>query len=164
MEWVAFWVLAVLAVASAMVVLTHRNEVICALALAFNLVSISGLYFLLDAQFIGFLQLIVYAGAIMVLILFVVMLLSLGNERYARKSGWIQPWLAMGFTWVFASVLGVALWQADLPPLGEPAAGFGTVAAVGGDLFSKFFYPFEVISLLLIAAMIGAVLLAKRRL
>ena len=65
------------AVASAMVVLTHRNEVICALALAFNLVSISGLYFLLDAQFIGFLQLIVYAGAIMVLILFVVMLLRL---------------------------------------------------------------------------------------
>ena len=61
-------------------------------------------------------------------------------------------------------VLALVLWWTDLEPLGEPAAGFGTVSQLGTELFSTFFYPFEVISLLLIAAMVGAVILAKRRL
>ena len=78
MESIAFIVLSVLAVASALVVVlpVFKNAVICALALALNLVCIAGFFFLLQAQFIGFLQVIVYAGAIMVLILFVLMLLN----------------------------------------------------------------------------------------
>ena len=162
MEMLAFFVLAVLAVASALVVLTRRNEVVCALALAFNLASIAGFYFLLGAQFIGFLQIIVYAGAIMVLIVFVVMLLNLGEERYPER-GRAQKWLAPILSLIFAVVLGTVLWKTEPLGLGEPPPDFGTVAVLGRELFTRYFYPFEVISLLLVAAMIGAVLLAKRR-
>jgi len=162
MEMLAFFVLAVLAVASALVILTRRNEVVCALSLAFNLASIAGFYFLLGAQFIGFLQIIVYAGAIMVLIVFVIMLLNLGEERYPER-GRIQGWLAPVFALVFAVILAAVLWKSEPLGLGEPPSDFGTVAVLGRELFSRFFYPFEVISLLLVAAMIGAVLLAKRR-
>ena len=164
MELVGFFILAVLAVSSALVVLTHRNEVICALALAFNLGAIAGFYFLLGAQFIGFLQIIVYAGAIMVLIVFVIMLLNLGVENYPERKGTLQRWLAPGLSLLFAAVLAVVLWRIGPSALEPPAPEFGTVEALGRELFSRFFYPFEVISLLLVAAMIGAVLLAKRRL
>jgi NADH:ubiquinone oxidoreductase subunit 6 (subunit J) len=76
----AYVVLAVLALVSAVVVVWHRNPVVAALALAFNLVSIAGFYLVMDAQFLALLQVIVYAGAIMVLILFVIMLLNLRQE------------------------------------------------------------------------------------
>jgi uncharacterized MnhB-related membrane protein len=79
-----------LLVASALVVITHRNPVTSAVALAFNLVAIAGLYMVLDAQFIGLLQVIVYAGAIMVLILFVIMLLNLREEAKAHPAGTFQ--------------------------------------------------------------------------
>ena len=167
METVAFLVLATLALASAMVVVLPvvRNAVICALALAFNLVAIAGLFFLLDAQFIGFLQVIVYAGAIMVLILFVLMLLNIRDEQRSGASGLFQrvvgPLLAIAF-------LAILIWtvRGASPGTGFPAvsAEFGTVSALGHDLFTRFFYPFEAISLLLVVAMVGAVLLAKRRL
>jgi NADH-quinone oxidoreductase subunit J len=160
----AFFVLAILAVSSALVVLTHRNEVICALALAFNLAAIAGFYFLLGAQFIGFLQIIVYAGAIMVLIVFVVMLLNLGEENYPERGGVIQRRLAPLLSLAFAAALAIVLWRMGAAQLPSPSAEFGTVEALGRELFTRFFYPFEVISLLLVAAMIGAVLLAKRRL
>ena len=164
MELIGFFVLAVLAVTSALVVLTHRNEVICALALVFNLAAIAGFYFLLGAQFIGFLQILVYAGAIMVLIVFVIMLLNLGAESYPDKSGGLQRWLAPPLSLLFAAVLAVVLWRIGPSALESPSAEFGTVAVLGRELFSRFFYPFEIISLLLVAAMVGAVLLAKRRL
>jgi len=164
MELLAFFVLSVLAVSSALVVVTHRNEVICALGLAFNLVSIAGFYFLLGAQFIGFIQLIVYAGAIMVLILFVVMLLGLAEESYPTTTGRIQRRAAPILSLLFTVVLAFVLLRADLKGFGEKAAGFGSVGDVGRELFGRFFYPFEVISLLLVAAMVGAVIMAKRRL
>jgi len=83
METLAFIVLTVLTIASGLIVALPivRNAVICALALAFNLVAIAGFFFLLNAQFIGFLQVMVYAGAIMVLILFVLMLLNIRDEQ-----------------------------------------------------------------------------------
>ncbi len=164
METVAFFVLAVVAIASAVVVITHRNSVMCALALAFNLVAIAGFYLLLDAQFVALLQVIVYAGAIMVLILFVIMLLNLQEEARPHPSGLFQRWLAPLATLAFVAVLGRALFAAGPSELGARPPGYGTVASVGQELFARFYYPFEVISLLLVAAMVGAVLLAKRRL
>ena len=165
METVAFWVLALLAVSSAGVVLYHRNQIICALALAFNLVSIAGFFFLLDAQFIGFLQIIVYAGAIMVLILFVLMLLNIQDEKALAGPGFFQRYLGALGSVAFLAIVGAAVYAS-----GEggryPAASsaFGTVRELGLELFTRYFYPFEVISLLLVVAMIGAVLLAKRKL
>jgi NADH-quinone oxidoreductase subunit J len=164
MEAIAFLVLTVLAISSAMVVITHRNQVICALALAFNLLSIAGFYFLLGAQFIGFLQIIVYAGAIMVLILFVVMLLNLGQSEEAMTGRRIQRWLAPVVTIFLALILFFAIRRGPQEGFQAEVEEFGTVAEVGRELFGRFFYPFEVISLLIVAAMVGAVLLAKRRL
>ncbi len=164
MELIAFFVLAVLAVASALVVITHRNPVISALALGINLCSIAGFYLVLRAQFIALLQVIVYAGAILVLIVFVIMLLNLRDEARQRPSGSIQRWLGPILAVAFAVILGRAILQGAGRGLTAPGPGFGTVESLGRDLFTRFYYPFEVISLLLIVAMVGAVLLAKRRL
>ena len=163
MESAAFFVLAVLTVASALVVITHRNPVVCALALAFHLVGIAGLFLLLGAQFLALLQVIVYAGAIMVLILFVVMLLNLGEETKAGSHGRVQAWLAPVLAAALAAVLAKAILSWSAPASRVESGDYGTAGSVGVELFTRFFYPFEVISLLLVAAMIGAVVLAKKR-
>ena len=164
METIAFFVLAVLAVASAIVVITHRNPVICALALAVNLITIAGFYLVMRAQFIALLQVIVYAGAILVLILFVIMLLNLREELRGQSPGTFQRWLAPLLALVFAWVLGRAMLSSSSETLAPAPPGFGTAASVGRELFARFYYPFEALSLLLVVAMAGAVLLAKRRL
>jgi len=165
MELAAFGILTVLALFSAGVVVWHRNPVVCALALAFNLVSIAGFYMLLNAQFMALLQIIVYAGAIMVLILFVIMLLNLPEEQRRPGSGMIQGGLGFVLAVAFAAVAGWMITRGvGEGGFAQPTPGFGTVRALGTELFSTYFYAFEAISLLLVVAMIGAVLLAKRRL
>jgi NADH-quinone oxidoreductase subunit J len=165
METIAFIVLAVLALASAGIVVWHRNPVICALALAFNLVAIAGFYMLLNAQFLALLQVIVYAGAIMVLILFVIMLLNLQTEARRPRSGMIQGVLGFLLAVALAGLLGVVMARGfESDGFTTASEGFGTAGALGLELFSSYFYPFEAVSLLLLVAMIGAVLLAKRRL
>jgi NADH-quinone oxidoreductase subunit J len=106
----------------------------------------------------------VYAGAILVLIVFVIMLLNLKDEARQRESGSIQRWLGPLLAIAFAVILGRAIVAGAGLGLSAPRPGFGTVETLGRELFTRFFYPFEVISLLLIVAMVGAVLLAKRRL
>ena len=160
----AFVVLALLAVVSAVVVVWHRNPIVSALALAFNLVAIAGLYMVMDAQFLALLQVIVYAGAIMVLILFVIMLLNLRQELRGRDSGMLPRLLGPTLAVLLAGLLVRVLWRSVISGFAPPTPEFGTVASVGRELFGTFFYPFEAISLLLVAAMVGAVLLAKRRL
>ena len=165
LETVAFVLLATLAVVSALVVVLHRSPVISALALAFNLVSIAGFYLFLNAQFIALLQVIVYAGAIMVLVLFVIMLLSITTEQGLHRSGRVQRVAAPLLS---AACAGVLVFAVARGSEGEAfvvsSADFGTVRQVGLELFSTYFYAFEAISLLLVVAMIGAVLLAKKRL
>jgi NADH-quinone oxidoreductase subunit J len=167
MSWAAFIFLTVLAVGSAVVVAVPvvRSSVLSALALVLHLVAIAAFFFLLDAQFVGFLQVIVYAGAIMVLILFVLMLLNVRDEQTLGRSGVVQRWLAPLLAVVFAGILvGAVTGSAEPGEFPAASAGFGTVGALGLELFGRFFYPFEAISLLLVVAMVGAVLLAKRRL
>ncbi len=170
METLGFVVLATLALFSAAVVVFHRKPVVCALALAFNLVSIAGFYLLLDAQFLALLQVIVYAGAIMVLFLFVIMLLNLGHDYQADLRG--LPALVVG-----SVVFGLTAWlisRAFTSPTTQVARGpgmlpadalaeHGAVGAVALPLFREYVVGFEVTSLLLLAAIIGAILLAKRR-
>ena len=165
LETIAFILLATMALASALIVVFHRSPIISALALAFNLVSIAGFYMLLNAQFLALLQIIVYAGAIMVLILFVVMLLSIQAEGTMHRSGIFQRLLAPLLALGCAGLIGWAVFNgSDGGRFAVPSSGFGTVRQVGTELFSTFFYAFEAISLLLVVAMVGAVLLAKRRL
>src|SRR5258705_10951327 len=163
MELIAFYVLALLLIASALVVITNRNPVTSAVALAFNLVAIAGLYMVLDAQFIGLLQVIVYAGAIMVLILFVIMLLNLREEARAHPAGTFQRVLAPAAALLFAIVIGRGVWSSGPSSFPARTEGFGTAASLGLSLFTRYYYPFEAISLLLVVAMIGAVILAKRK-
>jgi len=165
LETVAFVVLATLALASATVVVFHRTPVVSALALAFNLVAIAGFYLLLNAQFLALLQVIVYAGAIMVVILFVIMLLSIANEPGLHRSGTIHTVLAPLIALGCAAAMGLAVYRgSEGPAYVVSSTDFGTVRSIGTDLFTTFFYAFEAISLLLVVAMVGAVLLAKRRL
>ena len=165
METFAFIVLAFLAIVAASVVVLHRNPVVSAMALAANLLCIAGLYLLLSAQFIALLQILVYAGAILVLILFVIMLLNLQREKSAVFSvGFVQRWLGPILAVAFVALIAAGVAAMPSSAFGAPQVSFGSVSSVGTELFGRFFYPFEVISLLLVAAMVGAVLLAKRRL
>ena len=165
MELVAFVILSTMTLVSGLVVIRHRNKVVAALALAANLVSIAGFYLLINAQFLALLQVIVYAGAIMVLILFVIMLLNLPDEARKPGVGGVQGVLGVLLAIAFVVILGMALFGAtEGSSFPASTAGYGTVESVGVALFTKFFYAFEAISLLLVVAMIGSVLLAKRRL
>jgi NADH-quinone oxidoreductase subunit J len=165
LETIAFVLLATVLVVSALVVVFHRSPVISALSLVFNLVGIAGFYLVLNAQFIALLQVIVYAGAIMVLILFVIMLLSITNEKGLHRSGAIQRFVAPLAALGCAGALSFAVYKgAAGSTFAVPSSDFGTVRQIGIDLFTTYFYAFEAISLLLVVAMIGAVLLAKRRL
>jgi len=168
---VLFWAFAGLALASALACITRRSPVASALWLVVTLFALAALFVLLDAQFIAVLQLLVYAGAIMVLFLFVIMLLNLGRPGPMDVKGPV----GVGTAFLLGGVLLFQLWilrQAALPasiqlPPGSVARlqqEQGFVAAIAQPLFDTYLIPFEITSLLLRAALVGAVVLAKRRL
>jgi NADH-quinone oxidoreductase subunit J len=160
-----------IAIVSALLCITRRSPIASALWLVVTLFAIAALFVLLDAQFIAVLQVLVYAGAIMVLFLFVIMLLNLGRPGPSDIKG---P-LALGV----AVLLGGAmlfllnpLSRTTLPgsiqlPAGSVAAlqqQRGIIGAVANPLFDAYLIPFEIASVLLLAAIVGAVVLAKRKL
>jgi len=161
-----FYFLGTISVGSALMMVTRRNPVIAALYLILNFFALGGLYLSLHAQFIAFIQILVYAGAIMVLFLFVIMLLNLGDakglkERISLKK-MIAGGLSLGLLMELLYILGFAK---GLPPSQfDKATEIGTVEYIGSQLFTKFLFPFEVTSILLLAAIVGAVVLAKKTL
>jgi NADH-quinone oxidoreductase subunit J len=162
-EMVVFWILAVPLVASAVGVVVARNPVNAAMSLVAAFFFLAGIYVLLTAHLLAFLQVLVYAGAIMVLFLFVIMLLTTGDESFGRAR-----MKAMQVAGIFgaAGVLAVVLKAVDqLGPLPMRMVGpdFGSVKAVGRIVFTQYLLPFEVTSLLLLVAMVGAVVVAKQR-
>jgi NADH-quinone oxidoreductase subunit J len=168
---VVFWVFAVIAIGAAVLCITRRSPVASALWLVTTLFSLAGMFVLLDAQFIAALQVMVYAGAIMVLFLFVIMLLNLGRGNPTDMRGWAGRFVALAL----ALLLGVELWVLVRSPLAGaiqlPAGSLsrvaqerGVVGVISDTLFRTYLVPFEVTSILLLAAIVGAVVLAKRRL
>ncbi len=164
-----WWVFAALTLGGAIGMISGRNPVACLLFLVLSFFSLSALYVLLGAHFIAATQVIVYAGAIMVLFLFVIMLLNLGHDYHAdvRRGAWI----VVGF--VVTGVMGWAISRMVLGPV-DPSDNvapaieasvreLGAVGAIAEPLFRDFLVPFELTSILLLVAIIGAVLLAKRR-
>ena len=146
---------------------TRRNPVIAALYLILNFFALGGLYLSLHAQFIAFIQILVYAGAIMVLFLFVIMLLNLGDEKKLKEKisfkKIVGAGLSFGVLMELMYVFGFS--KASLPPSQfAKATEIGTVEYIGMQLFTKFLFPFEVTSVLLLAAIVGAVILAKKKL
>jgi NADH-quinone oxidoreductase subunit J len=136
---------------------------------AMNLVAafffLAGIYVLLAAHLIAFMQILVYAGAVMVLFLFVIMLLSLGDEHLLKERKSAMQYLGvLGGVGVLA-VLVAAIARAGegMAPLRVPDGAFGTVKAVGNVLFTEYLLPFEATSLLLLVAIVGAVVVAKER-
>ncbi|HEY6092526.1 MAG TPA: NADH-quinone oxidoreductase subunit J [Gemmatimonadales bacterium] len=160
----------VIAMGAGLLCITRNSPVASALWLVVTLFSLAALFVLLDAQFIAALQVLVYAGAIMVLFLFVIMLLNLGRPGPSDIKG---PW-GLAVAVVLAAVLLFQLRvlgsapasAAQLPP-GTVAAiqqQQGMVGAVANPLFDTYLVPFEIASVLLLAAIVGAVVLAKRKL
>jgi NADH-quinone oxidoreductase subunit J len=159
---ILFYSLAVITLVSAMGVIVARNPIYSALSLVLTLFSVAGFYLLLHAEFLAVIQVLTYAGAILVLFVFIIMLLNLKTEELVERG--LSP-LGKGAL----AVIGVALFTAlgfivHLPRLKEQdlPSGFGSVFFVGRELFTTYVIPFEAAGVLLTVALIGAVMLAKR--
>jgi NADH-quinone oxidoreductase subunit J len=182
---VVFYVLAAFAVISALLCIVQRNPVASALWLVSTMFALSAIYVLLHAQFIAAIQVLVYAGAVMVLFLFVIMLLNLGRDAAdlrGRPAQVAAVAIAVGLLGELLllsrispgslSVLNGSGAGAGTPMESFPAgsaglaapAAHGVVGAIAGPLFQTYLIPFEITSVLLLAAAVGAVVLAKRRL
>ena len=171
MQVLSFWLFSGLAIVSALMCITRRSPVVSAMWLVLTMFSLAALFVILGAQFIGAIQVLVYAGAIMVLFLFVIMLLNLGRDEPTDLPGRLGGLIMLGV----GTVLAVELWAVTkIVPAGEirlPAGALesvveqeGAVGAISGPLFRDYIVPFEITSVLLLAAVVGAVVLAKRRL
>ncbi len=163
----AFYVLGSVAVVASLLVIAQKNPIYSVLLLIGSFGALSGLYVLLDAPFVAVIQIIVYAGAIMVLFLFVVMLLNAPHEDTEFDTR-VHPLLRPGPMRVGAVLaLGLAaeLWWAlskgrETGPFGE--ARVDSVATLGRSLFTEYAFAFEVTSILILVAMVGAVVLARK--
>lgn len=162
-NFLLFAALTIVALIGAVGVIVSRNAVYSALYLLLNFATIAGMYIMLGAQFLGMVQIIVYAGAIVVLFLFVVMLIGgeisavrSGTRRYTRAAAVI---LVALFLAAIILVIGRSV-PTSLPAQGAPTAG--SVQAVGATLYTTYLLPFELASVLLLAGMLGGVVLARR--
>lgn len=162
MEAAVFWLFTALALGSAIVVVTHRNPVYSVMSLVVTLFSTAVLFVLLGAPFLAALVVLVYAGAILVLFLFVLMLLNVGRERPSGGGG-LQRVLAIAGSVFFSGLLALLVWRQPLidtsRPLSEELVDVERLATL---LFSRYLLPFEIVGLLLLAAVIAATVLARR--
>lgn len=162
-HYILFFIFAALAVAGALNLLAQRHPIASALSLIVVMGSLAAEYLLLGAEFVAAIQVIVYAGAIMVLFVFVIMLLNAGVEESGGKASRVA--LIFGFPSMLA--LGILLAWVLVKP--NPASGpvgvgamYGPAKALAGQLFRPFLLPFEVTSVLILIAIMGAVVLARR--
>ena len=171
MEAFSFWVFSGVAIISAFLCITRRSPIASALWLVLTLFAIAALFVILQAHFIAAMQVLVYAGAIMVLFLFVIMLLHVGPTESSDLPGWKRRAVMI----VIGAVLVVELWgvskivpdRAIRLPAGEirrMTEQQGAVQVISQTLLRDYLVPFEITSVLLLAAIVGAVVLAKRRL
>jgi NADH-quinone oxidoreductase subunit J len=167
MGFVLFFILAGLMILSAIGVVVVQHPVRSAMCLVMTLFLLAVFFIFLDADFVAALQVVVYAGAIMVVFLFVIMLLNLQQDQPEAIPG-RRGFAALVGASVFALILLLLLRRAGtlLPGPGmttEVAAGFGTTESVGLRLFTEYLLQFEITGLLMLASVIGAVVLAKRK-
>jgi NADH-quinone oxidoreductase subunit J len=160
-----FWLFAALAVIGSIATITRRNAVMAAMCLVGTFIAISGVYLMLLAHFMAAIQVLVYAGAIMVLFVFVVMILNKEEEEPWALRGWFGKAAAGGALVYFLVRLVSVLWtvkgtMAEKPWRAGEFAAYGTTKAVGQQLFTSYLFPFEAISVALLIAILGAVVLA----
>lgn len=176
---ILFFILAIVAIFGALMVVTRKSPVSSAIYLILTMCSLAGLFALLGAIFLAVFQIIVYAGAIMVLFLFVIMLLNLRRDEFGSDPRIVQKYLGFALAGLIliqgAFIVGWALKSlpaaetsisAETPGTGERAEfenQYSSAESVAETLFTRFAYPFEVTSVLLLAAILGAVVIARRR-
>src|SRR5882762_2221564 len=164
LDQIVFYFFATLAMISAVLVVTRRNVVQSAIFLITALLATAGIFLQLHAEFLFIVQVILYAGGIMVLFVFVIMLINLDvsiHQVQFNRQWWLGLLLALGAQ----LILAVALGRSGLP-LGEPAPATAlepSTQLVGRVLFNEYMLPFEIASILLLVAMIGAVVMAKKK-
>jgi NADH-quinone oxidoreductase subunit J len=168
-ESIAFYTLAVLILGFAILVITARNTVHSVLFLVVNFLFVAALYVLLGAQFLAVVQVFVYAGGIVVLYLFVVMLVNLKRPPEVYRDPHRRSRLAFVLACVLLAEIGaIAVWSQVQPTVAtapvSPVAASRNVERVGWLLYTNYLVPFEVASILLLAAMVGAIVLARREL
>ncbi|MDI6803159.1 MAG: NADH-quinone oxidoreductase subunit J [Bacteroidota bacterium] len=165
-DTIVFFILAATSIISAILVITRRSPIVSVVYLVFNFIMLAIIYLTLHAQFIAVIQVIVYAGAIMVLFLFVVLLLNLGKEEMLTEKITYKKRIAIGLAVVMLVqiIIGLTTSFGEYPNRLSPlATQIGTVEHIGKVLFTDYLLPFEIASILLLAAIIGAVVLAKKR-
>ncbi|MEI6260641.1 MAG: NADH-quinone oxidoreductase subunit J [Deltaproteobacteria bacterium] len=165
MQLLMFYIFGLGAVLSATLMVTNIKPVTAAMNLVLTMFFLAGIYVLLDAHLLAALQIIVYAGAVMVLFLFVILLLNVHEKEGAtsRRKVMIQFGSVAIVGSLFIAMASLAEIDPSLIKAGDVANPFGATKAVGRLLFTDFLLPFEVASFLLLAAIVGAVILAKRR-
>jgi len=161
-DLIPFLILAVVAIGSALGMIFSRNTIYSALNLIINLGTVAVFYLLLGAPFLAMAQVTVYAGAIMVLFLFVIMLLGIDQRKEGNELPWQRPVaitlgviLILEAGYVFITRSGV------MPAMTQVADNFGSPTLVGELLFSQYLLPFEITSVLLLVAMVGAIVLTR---
>ena len=168
MELLIFYPLAGFCVALALGVIFNKSPVGSAISLIGMMLGLAGIFVLQQAHFIAILQIIIYAGAIMVLFMFVIMLLNLKqgeDEDWASRDKNLPLSILTGFLAVgILYKITMVLFSVDMDTPASLPDSFGTVAVIGETLFTDFVLPFEVASILLLTAMVGAVVLAKTKL
>jgi NADH-quinone oxidoreductase subunit J len=161
LQQIIFGVLSVISLVSALGVVLSKNPVTSVLCLIVTFFTIAGHYIMLNAQFLAVVHIIVYAGAIMVLFLFVIMLMNLNAEIEPQKRSWLKYAGAISGG-AFLVVLLAALREASMPALLPGANDIGLIANLGKTLFNQYVVPFEVSSILFLSAMVGAVVIGKK--
>lgn len=158
---ILFWILSVVALFSALMVVISKNPVYSVLWLIVTFFSISGHYILLNAQFLAIVNIIVYAGAIMVLFLFVIMLMNLNKDTEPQKNRWLKLAGAVaGGCMLLVLVAALRHTERNMTELGT--GDIGLIQNLGKVLFRDYVVPFELSSILFLSAMVGAVVIGKR--
>jgi NADH-quinone oxidoreductase subunit J len=162
-EQITFGVFAIPLVITAAGVVIARSPMYAAMSLVAAFFFMAGIYVLLSAHLIAFMQVLVYAGAVMVLFLFVIMLLSLGNEHLEEERHKAMQVLGVLGAVTLVALIASATREVMAVDSAVVPADFGTVKAVGRVLFTQYLLPFEATSLLLLVAIVGAVVVAKEK-
>ncbi len=162
-ERITFVVFAVPLLITAAGVVVAKSPMYAAMSLVAAFFFMAGIYVLLSAHLIAFMQILVYAGAVMVLFLFVIMLLSLGNEHLERERRKAMQVIGAAAAVGLVALIAYATQEVAGADSAAVSADFGTVKAVGRTLFTNFLLPFEATSLLLLVAIVGAVVVAKEK-
>jgi len=161
---VSQWILGILLILSSIGVIGLRKPIYASLSFLLSLILLAAFYLKLSAEFIAVMQVLVYAGAILVIFVFVIVLFQDAHQQIARYEPKSQPQFLTFAAVAFALVLiffGAQL--IHLPPFQQqPPKGFGTVQGLGEALYVDFFFPFEAVILLFLVAIVGALYIAKR--